>query len=290
MRNDILLEVREDRVQGSFRVIDDGQPHRPVVALSGSEGGIPSYWADLLVPEGFACLAAAYFGYEGGRSGCVEIPVEVVAHAARWLLAHPLVESGDGTAALIGASKGGELALLAASSFPDLIGSTVAYVPSAFVWAGFDFADPTNMSRSSWSLNGEPLPFVPYGAAPPEFGERGMCTTPVYESGLDAAPEQAVIPIERARGPVLLVSGGQDGLWPSSRMSKMVVERAHAMGRPDLVRHLDYPDAGHVPLEKIPDIAPPGGLQFDLGGTREADIAAHRDAWPHVLELLRGTG
>lgn len=281
------MDVRTDDVYGTFSVIDDGRPHVPVVALSGSEGGVPHYWAEMLVPEGFACLAIGYFGHEGGRSALVEVPVEVVSSAAHWLVAHPLVDAADGVVSLIGASKGGELALLAASSFPDIIGPTVAYVPSAHVWAGFDFADPSNMNRSSWSLGGEPLPFLSYGAAPPEFGERGMRTTPIYESALDGADDEAQIRIEAARGPVLLVTGGQDGLWPSSRMARLVVDRADRMGRAGVVRHLDYPGAGHVPLEELPDIAPPGGLQFDLGGTREADLAAHRDAWPQVLDVLR---
>ena len=58
------IEVRDGDVVGTFAVPDGPGPFPGVVALSGSGGGIPSWWGDLLAPQGIAVLAAAYFGME----------------------------------------------------------------------------------------------------------------------------------------------------------------------------------------------------------------------------------
>lgn len=58
------IEVREAEVLGTFAVPDGPGPHPGVVALSGSGGGVPSWWGHLLAPHGIAVLAAAYFGIE----------------------------------------------------------------------------------------------------------------------------------------------------------------------------------------------------------------------------------
>jgi hypothetical protein len=114
---------------------------------------------------------------------------------------------------------------------------------------------------------------------------------PIYDCDLDnaAAVDQAIIPIERATGPVLLVSGSDDRMWPAERMCTMTVERARRAGRDSLVRHLDFPDAGHVLFPFL--AASPGGalppLPFDLGGTSAAAMRAHAVAWPEVVRYLR---
>jgi pimeloyl-ACP methyl ester carboxylesterase len=77
--------------------------------------------------------------------------------------------------------------------------------------------------------------------------ERGFSVLPIYDRGLDnaAAVQEAAICVERATGPLLLVSGGDDRVWPAERMCRMVVERMRLHGRADDVDHLNYPDAGH---------------------------------------------
>jgi hypothetical protein len=54
-----------------------------------------------------------------------------------------------------------------------------------------------------------------------------MSILPVTSAGLDnvAAVERATIPVERAAGPLLLVSGGDDGVWPASRLCAAIVDR-----------------------------------------------------------------
>jgi hypothetical protein len=78
--------------------------------------------------------------------------------------------------------------------------------------------------------------------------ERGLSLLPMCEAGLaDAtAVHRAAIAIEHATGPVLLVSGGDDRVWPTGRMCEQLVERMAGHQRAQDVTHLHFPSAGHM--------------------------------------------
>jgi dienelactone hydrolase len=270
---------------------DSGGPFPGVLALGGSDGGTPLYFADLLVPEGFACLSLAYWATPGTQQWFTGIPLERIERGLRWLCGRPEVRTSAGRVALVGASRGGELALLVASTFPELVGPVVAYTPSSVVWQGVDLTLPPGETRSSWSYRGKPLPYVsvPPGAVPGQ-SKAGISWLPMMEPGLEdaAAVEKAAIAVERCTGPVLLVSGGDDHVWPAARMCAMLSERMATHGRRDAIRHLNYARAGHMlfPYSRPPDTVVPEMLT-DFGGSPEADAAAHAAAWPEALRLLR---
>jgi uncharacterized protein len=67
---------------------------------------------------------------------------------------------------VVGASRGAELALLLAASFPDLVGPVVAYTPSRVVWFGVGFKDPAGATRSTWTRQGQAV-------APPSVSAGG---------------------------------------------------------------------------------------------------------------------
>jgi dienelactone hydrolase len=276
---------------GIFRTPDADGPFSAVLALGGSDGGTPRYFADLLVAEGFACLSLAYWATSGTQPWFTEIPLERIERGLRWLIGRPESRTQGGKVALVGASRGGELALLVASTFPELVGPVVAYTPSSVVWQGVDLTLPPGETRSSWSHLGEPLPYVsvPLGAAPGQ-SSAGVSWLPMMQPGLDdaAAVENAAIAVERCTGPVLLVSGGDDRVWPTTRMCARLVERMSSHGRRDAIKHLNYPHAGHLlfPYSRPADTLVPEMLT-DFGGNPEADAAAHADAWPEVLRCLR---
>jgi hypothetical protein len=114
---------------------------------------------------------------------------------------------------------------------------------------------------------------------------------PLSEAALDDhdAVEPTAIATERAHGPLLLVSGGDDRVWAAGRMCRMIVDRMSRHGRADDVTHLHYPQAGHMlfPYSRPSDAMFPE-YPMDLGGTTADDLAAHRAAWPQVIEHLRG--
>jgi uncharacterized protein len=284
----IATEMHEAGLDGVFTRADSGRALRGVLALGGSDGGVPMYWARLLAQERFASLALAYFNTPNTQPALTELPLERLERALRWLREQPGVATSDGRVGVLGVSKGAELALLLAVTFPDLVGPVVAYTPSSVVWQGIDFRAQRPPPLSSWSLGGRPLPFVPYpeGVAP-AHGERGMSLLPIYDRGLDGiADDAAVIPVERAVGPVLLVAGGDDRMWPAERMCRMLVERMRANGRERDVQHLSFPGAGHVLFPYDAAGWAPQPMPFELGGSPAAAERAHAIAWPEVVRTL----
>jgi dienelactone hydrolase len=119
--------------------------------------------------------------------------------------------------------------------------------------------------------------------------DRPIGTRAFYERALldEAAVAAASVPVEKIEAPVLLISGTDDRLWPSTRLSEMAIERLKAHDRPFPREHLRYEGAGHM-------IAPPGyepasswASRFELGGGREADEFANADSWPRVIGFLK---
>jgi pimeloyl-ACP methyl ester carboxylesterase len=286
----MTIEVDEGGVRGTFTLPDGSGPFPGVVGLSGSGGGIPWWWGELLAPHGIAVLAAAYFGVEPLPKIMCELPLETVEIAGRWLRWRPEVATGP--IGLVGGSKGAELGLLAAATYPDLFGPVAAVAPSCVAWFGVDLTGevPDASSRSSWTLDGKPVPFVP---PVPGIGfdvtPRGRRSVGIYAAALEQADAvaAATIRVERAAGPILLVSGGEDGMCPASQMSQRVVARMAAHGRASDVEHLDFPDCGHVVVRPWPKgPAPP--MPFDNGGTDDALDRAHEVALPAVVRHLGG--
>jgi len=283
-------KVSEAGVIGTFSLPDGAGPHPGVVALSGSGGGVPSWWGDLLAPHGIAVLAAAYFGVEPLPAALCEIPIETVEAAGEWLRRRPEVRKSR--IGLVGGSKGAELALLAATIYPDLFGPVAAIAPSCVAWFGVDLtgevADAS--ARSSWTFGGRPLPFVPpVPGVRFERTEGGLRSVGIYAAALQQsdAVAAATIPVERAAGPLLLLSGGQDAACPSSAMARRIVERMTAHRRGQDIRHLDFPDCGHVVVRPWPPGQAPT-MPFDNGGTAEALDAAHEMAFPAVVRHFGG--
>lgn len=136
---------------------------------------------------------------------------------------------------------------------------------------------------SMFSFGGQALPFLPYGL------RGGHRIHDLYEEGLDAIARypDAVIPVERINGPVMVVCGKLDSLWPSCRMSAQIVSRLQDNGFRHAVHLLEYADAGHsvfgppVAAESV-DFAALG----TLGGSPESNNAARRESWPKAVSFL----
>lgn len=294
------LGVRERGLVGTYFRAE--RPAPAVVVLGGSDGGRPSYWSRLLASAGYSALALSYFKAPGVQRRLVEVPVDQVASAAVWLLDRPEVTS-DGVAVL-GVSKGAELALAAAAFVPTTIRAVVAYAPSAVVFEGIAFGRNTRL-RSSWTLEGRPLPFVPYRRPMrPAFKLRGLSLVPIYTAALENrdAVARAAIPIECSDAAILLLSGGLDSMWPSAEMAEMLLARLAAAGKAGQATHVHFDQAGHsfmpwqpnVPSWRIAEAANQVrlagvGLGLDIGGRPKANRAALEEGWRLTLELLDST-
>jgi acetyl esterase/lipase len=87
--------------------------------LGGSEGGLVESYAALLARHGYAALALAYFGIEH-PSTCPEASASSSSNtfhrAIAWMSAH--AEVAGVRIAVVGSSRGAELALLLGATFP----------------------------------------------------------------------------------------------------------------------------------------------------------------------------
>lgn len=277
--------VDENGLLANYYPSPSGEPSPGILALGGSEGGLGSGMkaeALSLQAQGYSVLHVAYYNAPAKPKDLVEIPLEDFYAGLEWLKARPEVDPDR--LAVFGVSKGAEASLLLASRRDD-IDAAVLGVPSSVVWAGIDWTMAGMFGlkppRSSWSDGGEPVAFLPYGAWDAEQGISSL-----YSFGLEKLSDhpEAIIPVEKVAGPVLLVCGGKDNLWPSCPMSDDIAARASQRNGPD-VTVLSYPDAGHAAIGVPVDGGADDGEWFG-GGTRATDNVARADSWPQVLQFF----
>ena len=246
-----------------------GVPHPAVLVLGGSNGGLPLRQAAWLASHGFAAFALAYFRYEDLPEKLEAIPLEYFGSALAWMAKRPEISANH--IAVMGTSRGGELALQLGSMYSQVT-AVVAYVPANTRHAA---CCGDNRVPYAWMWQAKPLSFT-YGRRNPEV-ER-----------------EAAIQVEYTRGPLLLISGEDDGVWESSSMCKEVVDRLKSNHFQFSVEHLRYPHAGHT--SGHPGITPAwhgrlrhplSGREVNLGGSVEGNAQSSIDATPKVLEFLK---
>jgi uncharacterized protein len=276
-----------------------GERVRPVVVvLGGAEGGDGAgrRFGPILARLGYAVVGLTYYSPDWGDAApppafpqlpgsFIDIRVDQIRElrdALRGLPGLDVERFG-----LFAGSKGSEFALLAASRYP-WVSAVVAHSPSDVVWEGWglEMLDAEG-TRSSFSFEGEPLPFMPYRG----FVE-GLLAGPaadlraIHENGRADHPEReanARIRAEDYRGALMLISGERDAQWNSARMAQNIGDARTEAGLTTEV--WIYPDAGH-------NIAGGHAELIDdprSGGTPEADAHARLDAWPRVLAFLERT-
>lgn len=281
------VSVKTDGLLGAYYAPKDGKKHPTILAFGGSEGGLSSgeftamYYASL----GYAVLGVAYFAAEGLPAELTDVPLEYFERAMKWLDGRP--EADATKLAVMGGSRGGELALLLGATFPRVT-AVVANVPSGVVWGSAGSLD-----AGAWTYEGKSLPMMPNGSKPPKGfrdpidGKLLYDSTPPFISALDeATPEvldAATIRVEKTKGPVLLIAGEDDKLWPACRMSKISMDRL--AGHNPLDQFQCYPSAGHsIGKPGIPTTGayrayhPLAKYWMALGGTAAGIAAAARDA------------
>lgn len=260
----------------------DGE-HPAILMLGGSEGGLTKSSdseARTLRDRGYNVLYQSYYRTKDDNADFSMVPLETFDMAIDWIEEQPGVDPER--LGIVGGSKGAEAALITASRRPE-IKAVVAAMPSSASWAGFSFTMVPNKDyKSSWSLGGEPYPYLPYGAY-----RMGDSMATMYANGFDglAEHEDAVIPVEKITGLVLLICGEADTLWPSCDMARRVKTRAEAMDGPE-VEILAYETAGHAVFGKpLPDDSDLSRLTF-FGGTGEGNNAARKDSMPKMKAFL----
>ena len=276
-------EVRDGTLQGTLFCPRGDGPFPVVVCVSGSDGWFTEPRPALLASHGIATFSVAYFGREPLKKELSEVPLEFFDRAVAWLEKYPAVDTKR--LGIYGYSKGGELALLLASR-DERIRAVAAYSPSSVIWQSPKAGTP----KSSWTAGGVPLPFMKMHFSGMKILKlmtgRPVAFREIYEQGMEKHPENATearIPVEQISGPVFLVSGTEDAVWPSDKMADTVEESLKAAGVP--VTHLKYAGAGH--LTTLPGLPAPEVVDdLIFGGTSIKSSRALEDAWQKMVAFF----
>lgn len=290
-----VKELRDDIKANVFLPEGDG-PFPTILVLAGSGGGFPDTTAALLASHGYATVSLAYFGVEGLPGDLVNIPLEYFESALAWIASQPEFDSNR--LVLLGTSRGGELALLLGSRYQQVRG-VVAYVPSGYLWGAVtaDNHEDSGSDYPSWTYQGQPLPYV--------ARVRNIDQEPESDGSLSLTPaflrfiedenraEPATIAVENINGPVILLSGDTDELWPSAPFSQKIEQRLRQRGFDFHVESHTYPGAGHsigqpyVPTTTNSGLHPVRGVVINFGGSAQANARAREDSWHKVLSFLQ---
>ena len=279
----------------------DRKPRPAVIVLSGSGGGFDLDKAAVLSRHGFATLALAYFGSPPLVPWLHRVPLEYVEAALAWLATQPEIDARR--IGVLGVSRGSELAMLSASRFPD-IRAVVAYAPSSVSWDSGGRDKATGQSIPAWLWRGEPVASVPLplrkfmlrSAIPVVAMRRPVMFRNLFRAGLrnGEAASRAAIPVEQIKGPMLLISGGDDHVWPAQEMGEAIVARLKERGFPHAVTHLHYPAAGHLLRYPHLPTTPRAsrhvhlrGARYSFGGSARADAEAQADSWRRTIAFLQ---
>ena len=245
-----------------------------VLVLAGSSGRVDAGRARVFAELGAVAESVQWFGGPGQHAGPWEIPVEVFLERVR-----SLAQDCD-RVVVCGTSLGSEAALLTGVHAPE-VDAVIGFSPSDVLWSG---TTPVGTVTSHWTLDGQPLPYVPVSASwtpdtdPPAYVR--LYEQSYREAG--AATEPASIAVE-AIGEVLLIAGDDDRVWPSVTQAGRIVARRqrHGLGT-SLVRGVGAGHRAVLPGESVPV----GGMRMARGGTEEADRALGRAAMPHIRFVL----
>lgn len=242
-----------------------------LIIVGGSEGGMPtSDENDVFTKAGYPTLELGYFGTTNTPSLLELIPLEYFFKAIEKFKAYPDVR--DKKIVIYGISKGGELALLLGSVNPEING-VITHFPSSVAFQSLNFK---NEITSSWTLDGEEVPFMPY--APFDFSTiKNEEYLDFYIKCIEQEKylEESTIKVENINGPILLLSGEEDTMWPATRMSNDIIKRLDKHEFKFGYEHISYKDAGHT---LNPD--------FIRGGSSEGNKFACEDSKKQILNYL----
>jgi dienelactone hydrolase len=279
---------------------NDGKRHAAMIVLGGSEGGDSmKHVASMFANRGYVAASVAYFNAPGLPPTLVDVPVETVGHAIEALEARPDVRKE--ALGILGGSRGGELALLAASTYPQ-IKAVVAVVPSPYAYMGLGEYDiPTGCA---WTYEGKPLPCIPPdGPAGQKIGQefqthQPIVLTPLYDASRNddaAVTKAATFALQKIDGPVLCLGGKDDQMWDSQAHCDFTIQYLRSRHHPYRDREIVYPNAGHTfisavhgPSSAVTQLSM-GGATMAFGGTPAGDAEAATDAWKQIWNFLAAT-
>lgn len=300
-RNKLSAEVRrfpikKDGIVGILFLPPSKKPLPTVIVLNGSRAGLNENIAQVLASRGFATLALGYFGLNGLPEKLENIPMEYFEKTIKWLQSRKEIDGKH--IGIYGASRGAELALILGSLFPDTLKGIVAVSPSSVIYPGLSAT-----SSSAWTYHGQPVgpaAIVQMSGCETNTGQtpdQAIVQCDKFLFGMQMHPDEfvaAAIPVEKIKCPLLLISGGDDKMWPSTLFAQHIQARLARLNRSTSCQVLIYPLAGHqIGLPFIPTIGSThyhiADTWFALGGNFRENAAASQDSWKKIVHFFEST-
>lgn len=250
----------------------------------------------LFANKGFVGLSLPYTRKEGLPKLPKEIPLEYFENAIKWLQKQS--EVNPKKIIVMGASRNAELALILASMYPELILGVVAYAPSSVSWSNTVLPYNSEALKASWIFKNTDIPYVPMSKISGNNSNK-IETLSYWKEGLSKtdAINKAVIKVEKINGPILLFSGKDDMVWPSSMMADMIEKRLKDNIFKFPFQNIKYENAGHL-ISSNPEIQSNNRTskmviegkeyEFEFGGTNEGDHKAKQDAKAKLIQFING--
>ncbi|MFK7969375.1 MAG: acyl-CoA thioester hydrolase/BAAT C-terminal domain-containing protein [Bacteroidia bacterium] len=263
-----------------------------VVILGGGQFG--DYWGQSLAKKGYTGLSLPYHRKPGLPDLPEEIPLEYFQKAIAWLTKQTAVDADK--IVVMGASRNAELALLVASTFPDAVAGAIAYAPGSASWSNTVLPFNSDELKPSWTFQGKPVPYIAMNKIQGGDSDR-ISLLDYWRNGLADSAQYSTghIPVERIKGPILLLSGLDDQVWPAAEMSDLIEAKLKAYNFQHRVDNIQYEDAGHL-ISGNPDFLNPErdgqmtvngrNYRYNFGGTSEGDQKAQQDARARVFEFM----
>jgi dienelactone hydrolase len=289
----IVIAPIHQGIIGTFYRPAAGPPRPGVLVIGGSDGGPgePGL-AMLFASHGFAAMSLSYFGERGLPATLESVPMEYFDRAVAWMCRQPTIDARS--IAIYSESRGTEPALFTASRDPR-VHAVVARSPSFVLWGGVDARHLPG--GAAWTLSGKPLPYIA-NTLYPDFVATylwdrltgiSVRQTPLFLEDLAHAEDRgrAEIRVEGIRGPVMLLAGEDDQIWPSAAMSDAIMARLRRSARAYGDEQLKYVHVGHaIPFVYLPTSGRWQDSPFAVGGTPDGMAKAQADAWPKILKFL----
>lgn len=278
------IDINEDNLVARYFTVDDDIPKPSVIVISGSEGRIEKaqITAGLLASHGYSALALCYFGLESLPSTLEKIPLEYIENAIKWMEKEQTVLSDK--ICIYGRSKGGELALLAATIFKQIKG-VLANTPSSIIWQGLNERNRPS-KYSSWSYQGKEIPYLKFNSlaafkyiTKKMLGQSAQISD-IYKSSLSSSKaSDCTIAVEKINGPILLISGENDEFWTSKTFCENIMKRLEVCEFKNNKEHYCCKNSGHFIT------LPYQGFRNENYNV-EAMTNANKDSWNRTMNFL----
>ena len=283
----LRMPVQENGLRGYLYAPADGKPHPGIILLTGSNGGLAEWLAQVLASNGFSTLTLAYFRYQDLPPELDEIPLEYFFTAISWMKKQPLVTKDR--LALVGGSRGGELALLLSATYPGIT-VVAAWVPNSIVWQTESMErQAKGQACSAWSKEGRSVPYASFLVTAEDMDKiaKGTLTSTRQMADMKkldpALLQQVTIPVEKFRGPVFIYSGSDDQTGPGDESAKMIMDRLKTHHHPYETRHIQLDGTGHFSF--LPNMIT-GFQTFMNGGSARGDSHGGMVCWSETLAFL----